>query len=169
MRAVCKLSWLKIWKWSRRVCWTKITINYNLRKVYQTKNIRPRLESLKSGQVWAIEKSENCALPYKSCKTTAENFDRHVTDVVSKLFSTRTLSAFPCCGCPRISSSWIYGGDCWPAPESGTEFILASDSSSGSPRHWLFFVAGKDSSRLRFSSKYSNSLIEFSQGQNCWP
>ena len=47
------------------------------------------------------------------------------------------------------------GTDCWPVSESETENILASDSSSESPMvpnpSW-FFVAGKDSSRLRFSS-----------------
>ena len=45
--------------------------------------------------------------------------------------------------------------DCWPVLESGTENIVASDSSSESarpprshPTCW-FFVAGKTSSRLR--------------------
>ena len=50
------------------------------------------------------------------------------------------------------------GADCWPVSESGTENILASDWSSESPivpNPWWFFVAGKDSSRLRFGSKYS--------------
>ena len=87
-------------------------------------------------------------------KNTAENVDRHVTDVVPKLFSTRTLSAFRCCGFLVISSIWMCGPDCWPVSESGTEDILAPDSPSESPRTWWFFVAGKDSSRLRFSSKY---------------
>ena len=59
-------------------------------------------------------------------KSTAENFDRHVTDAVSKLFSTRTLSAVPCCG-------WICGADCWPVSETGTENIFASGFSSESP------------------------------------
>ena len=62
MRVVCKLSWMKIWKRSRRVCWTKITIIYNLRNVYQTKDIQPWSESLESVQVWVIEKSFNCTL-----------------------------------------------------------------------------------------------------------
>ena len=162
-------SWMKIWKRSRRVCWTKITIIYNLRNVYQTKDIQPWSESLKSVQVWVIEKSFNCALAHNSCKSTAENFDRHVTDVVSKLFSTRTLSAFPCCGCLRISSSWICGDDCWPVSESGTENILASDSSSESPRSdgfsWLVKIRADASVQL---IKILNSLMDFSQGQNCW-
>ena len=48
------------------------------------------------------------------------------------------------------------GADYWPVSESGTENILALDSSSESPRPSLwFFVASKDSSRLRFGPKYS--------------
>ena len=73
----------KTWKRSTGLCWTKITIIYNLRNVYQTKDIHPWSESLKSVQVWVIEKSCNCALAHNSCKTTAENVDRHVTDVVT--------------------------------------------------------------------------------------
>ena len=57
------------------VWWTKITIIYNLRDVYQTKDIRSWSESLKSVQVWVIEKSFNWALD-GSCKSTAENVDR---------------------------------------------------------------------------------------------
>ena len=67
-------------------------------------------------------------------KSTAENFDRHVTDTVSKLFSTRTLSAVSCCGCLGISLSWMCGADCWPVSESGTENIFASGFSSESSR-----------------------------------
>ena len=66
-----------------RVCWTKITVIYNLKNVYQTKDIQPWSKSLKSVQVWVIKKSYNCALAHCSCKNTAENFDRHVTDVVT--------------------------------------------------------------------------------------
>ena len=68
---------------------------YNIRNVYQTKDIQPWSESLKNVQVCVIEKSFNCTLAHNSCKSIAENFDRHVTVVVLKLFSTRTLSAFP--------------------------------------------------------------------------
>ena len=66
-----------------RVCWTKITIIYNFRNVYQMKDIQLWSESLKSVQVWVIEKSNNCALAHCSWKSTAGNFDRHVTDVVA--------------------------------------------------------------------------------------
>ena len=66
----------KIWKRSTRVWETKITIIYNLRDVYQTKDIQSRSESWKIVQAWVIEKSFNCALN-GSCKNTAENFDRH--------------------------------------------------------------------------------------------
>ena len=159
MRAVCKLSSMKIWKRSKRVCWTKITIIYNLGNVYQTKDIQPWSESLKSVQVWVIEKSYNCALAHCSCKNTAENFDRHVTDVVTvKIIFDKNSISFPiaCCGCLGISSSWMYGADCWPVWDSRTENILVSDSSSESPRpSWWFFVAGKDSSLLQLGSKYS--------------
>ena len=82
---------------------------------------------------------------------------RHLTDVL-KLFSTRTLPAFPCCSCLRISSSWICGDDCWPVSESGTENMLASDSSSESPRPWRFFVADKDSIRC-FGSAHQNTQL----------
>ena len=46
---------------SKRVYWKKITITYNLRNVCQTKDIQPWSESLKSVQVWVIEKSYNWA------------------------------------------------------------------------------------------------------------
>ena len=130
MRTVYRLCWMKIWKRSRRVCWTKITIIYNIRNVYQTKDIQSWSESYKSVQVWIIKKSFNCTLAHNCCKSTAENFGRHVTDA--------TLSAFPRCGCLRISSSWICGDDCWRVSQSRDRKHLS-----------------KDWSRLRFSSKYS--------------
>ena len=85
MRAICELSWVKNWKRSKRVCWTKITIIFNTRNVYLTKDIQPWSESLKSVQVWVIEKSYNCALEHYSGKNTAKNFDHHVMNVKSKL------------------------------------------------------------------------------------
>ena len=86
----------KTWKRSTGLCWTKITIIYNLRNVYQTKDIHPWSESLKSVQVWVIEKSCNCALAHNSCKTTAENVDRHVTDVVTvKIISYKNSIIVP--------------------------------------------------------------------------
>ena len=51
---------------------------------------------------------------------SVENFDRHVIDVVSKLFSTRVLSAFPSCDCLGISSTWMCGADFWPVSKSET-------------------------------------------------
>ena len=74
------------------------------------------------------QKSSDCALAHYSCKSTAENFDRHETCV--KII----LDKIPCCRCLGVSSSGIFGDDCWPFSESGTENILASDSSSESPR-----------------------------------
>ena len=54
------------------------------------------------------------------------------------------------------------GADCYPVSEAGTGNILASDSSSESPRPtWLFFMAGKDWSQVRFGSKYSTPLWIF--------
>ena len=86
----------KIWKRSKRVCWTKITIIYNLGNVYQTKDIRPWSESLKSVQVWVIEKSHNCALAHCSCKNAVENFDRHVRDAVTvKIIFDKNSISFP--------------------------------------------------------------------------
>ena len=77
---------------------------------------------------------------------------------ITILDNWRTPSAFPCCGCLRISSSWICGDDCWPVSESGAENILASDSSSESPTPGWFFVPGKDSS-WRFGSAHQNSQL----------
>ena len=74
----------EIWKRHLRVFWTKITIIYSLRNVYQTKDIELWSAGLKSVQVWVNEKSYNCAFANCSCNwTTAENFDRHATDVVA--------------------------------------------------------------------------------------
>ena len=116
----------KYWKRRRRVRWAKITIIYNLRNVYHTKDIQPWSESLKSVQVW----------------------------VMSKLCSTRTLSAFPCYGCLRISSSWTCEDDCRPILDSGAENMLALDSSSESPRPWWL---------ISVQLKILNSLMDFSQ------
>ena len=73
----------KVWKRHSRDCWTKITIIYNFTNVYQTKDIHPWSDSLKSVQVWVIEKSNSCALGHCSCKSTAENFNCYLTDVVA--------------------------------------------------------------------------------------
>ena len=43
---------------------------------------------------------------------------------MSKLFSTRALSAFPCCGCLGISPRWICGADCRPVSKSRIGNIL---------------------------------------------
>ena len=73
----------KIWKRRTRVCWAKNSIIYNLWKMYQMKDIQSWTKSLKSVRVWVIEKSYKCALALCSCKNNTENFDRHVTDVVT--------------------------------------------------------------------------------------
>ena len=145
MRTVLNLVEWKVGKRHLRVCWTKIAIIYNLRNIYQTKDIQPVVKILRK---ILIPKWQTLSRP--------------------NLILTRTLSAFPwaCCGCLGISSSWMYGADCWPVSESGTENILASDSSSESPRPpWCFSVAGKDSSRLRFGSKYSTCSWIFRKGR----
>ena len=162
MPAVCKLWLNENLKAKPASRWTKLTNIYNLRNVYQTKDIQPW--SAECVQVWLIEKSVNCALALTVVTVLWKTL---IAIWQTKLFSTRTLSAFPCCGCLRISSSWICWDDCWPVSESGTENILVSDSSSESLRPWWFFVAGKDSSR-RSSKLMLNSLIDFSRGQNCW-
>ena len=103
----------------------------------------------------------NCTIAECSCKNTAENFDHYVTSR-SKLFLTRTLSAFPYCHCLGISLSWMCGAECWPVSELGTENMLASDSSSESLRPpWWFFGAGEDSSGLPLGSNYSTLLLIF--------
>ena len=88
----------KIWKPRSRVCLTKISIIYNLRNVFQMKDIQPWSESLKSVQVWVVEKSYNCALAHCSLKHTAENVDRHVTDIVTvKIIFDKNSVIVPLC------------------------------------------------------------------------
>ena len=84
----------KIWKRSKRVCWTRITIIYNLGNIYQTNDIQSCSESLKNIEVWVIEKSHNCALAHCSCKNAAQKFDRHVRDVatVKIIFDKNSIS-----------------------------------------------------------------------------
>ena len=139
MRAVCKLCWMKNLKVKQA---TLLNKNYN--HPYLKKRLPNEgstlVRKLKSVQVWVIEKSYNCAMAHYSCENTTESFDCHVTDVVSKLFSTRILSLFPCCGYLRISSSWMCEADCLPVSESGTENILASDlrgHPDGFSNSWL--------------------------------
>ena len=127
----------KVWKRHSRVCWTKITIIYNFRTVHQTKDIQPWSESLRRVQIWVIERSNNCALTHCSCKSTEENFDRHVTDVVAvkiifdKNSYHRSLKlvvaalASVRAGCEELISGQF---------QSRIQNILASDSSSESPR-----------------------------------
>ena len=164
----------KISKPSKWICWTKITITYKSRNVYQTKDIQPWSESLPEKSKFEssamVEKRDNCALAHCSSKNTAEKlWSPCDTDVVPKLFAIRTLSAFPCCA---LLNCWHFeldgGADCWPVSVSGTENILASDSSSESPRPpWWFFFTGKDPDRLRFSSNEGlNSWRGFSRGPN---
>ena len=81
-RFVNLVAW-KNWKWRTRVCWTKIGIIFNLRNAYQTKDIQPWSEGLKIVQLWVFEKSYNCALALSTCKNTTENFDHHVTYVLT--------------------------------------------------------------------------------------
>ena len=153
----------KIWKWSKRVCWTKIISMYNSRNIYQLKDIQPWLESLKGVQVCVIEKSNDSALAHYSCKNTAKNFDstwhRHRAKIILDKNSAIPLH---CCDCLGISS-WMCGADCWSVSESGTENISTLDSSSESLR---FLVAGKKPSRLHpFSWKYLNPWTVFRHSQ----
>ena len=99
------------------------------------KDIQLWSESLKSVKVWVTEKSYNCAFAHCSCKNTLENFDRHVTDVVKvKIIFDSISVSLAYYGCLGISSSWMCGADCWPVSDSGTEYIITSDSSLESPR-----------------------------------
>ena len=123
MRTVRKLSWMKSLKATLATAERKLQSSIILGTVYETKDIQPWSESLKSVEVWVIKKSFDCTLAHNSCKSTTENFDCHVIDVVLKFLSTRPLSAFPCCGYLRISSSWICGDDCWPLSLAGTKYL----------------------------------------------
>ena len=152
---VTLVKW-KVWKRPKRVCWSKITVIYNSRNVFQTKDIQPWSESLKS--VWVIEKSYSCALAHCSCKNTQceewssqwifqfkqlerrswklwspcdrrchsqnyfwqELYQRYLNLAVAALASVWA-------GCVELITGHAVS-------ESGTENILASDSSSEPPR-----------------------------------
>ena len=85
-----------------------------LKYVCQIKNMQPWSDSLKA---FKIESSVVKILWKTLISLTCG------TNVMPKLFSTRTLSTFHCCDCRGISN-WMYGADCWPVSESGTENIF---------------------------------------------
>ena len=94
--AACKLQW-KIWKRRKLVCWTKIAVIYNLKNVYQTKDNQPWLENLKCSslsrrELRVIIVHLHIAVVKMLRKTLIAMWQ---TLSRSKLFSTRTLSAFP--------------------------------------------------------------------------
>ena len=118
---------------------------YNLRNIYQTKN------SNLGQRVWKAIKSESSRrviVVHLHITVTAENFDRHVTDTVPKLLLTRTLSF------PLLRLPWHqFELDAW-------SWLLASLRVRNRKYLAVSFIfrildTGKDSSRLRFSSKYS--------------
>ena len=170
-RLVNLVEW-KIWKRRKRVCWTKVTViyNYNLKNVYQTKDIQTWSENLKSVQVWVIEMSYNCALAHCSSKNTAENFDCHVTDVVTvKIIFDKNSISVPL-SCLGISSSWMCGADCWPDSvrdrkylSVGFIFIIGSEVTLIVLRAWLVKIRADFGSAQNIQHVH----VEFSQGQNC--
>ena len=84
----------KIWRRRTRVWWTKITVIYKDR--LPNKGSSTLSESFKSVKAWVIETSYNCALAHYSCKHTAENFDRHVTNVVTiKIIFDKNSTSIP--------------------------------------------------------------------------
>ena len=74
----------EIWKRSKRVCRTKITIMYNLRNVCETKDIQPWSQSLRRAHVLVNEKSCDCALTYYSCKSWSSCERRCVKIILDK-------------------------------------------------------------------------------------
>ena len=85
------------------------------------------------------------------------------------MFLTITLLVLPCFDCLGIST-WMSGANCYTVLESGTQNILASDSSSESPgsTRWWSFVSGKELGRLRLSSdqsKYSTPRGFFTRSE----
>ena len=95
MRTVCKLGWMKNLKAKQA---SLLNENYNHLNIFQMKDIQLCSESLKSFQVWVIEKSYDCALALCRCKNTAENFDGHVKDFVTvkNIFDKNPISVCLC-------------------------------------------------------------------------
>ena len=123
-----------VWKWHSRVCWTKITIIYNFRNVYQTKDIR------KVWKAFKFESSRRVIIVHLHI-AVVKLLQRTLiamwqTLLLSKLFSTRTLIIVP------LSLLWLpwhqFELDVWSwllaSFRVGTQNILVSDSSSESPR-----------------------------------
>ena len=78
-----------IWKRSKRVCWTKITIIYNLRNLGQ-----------KSLKAFKFKSSRRVIIVYLhshySCNSTyADNSDSHVTDVVCQIILDKNFIIVP--------------------------------------------------------------------------
>ena len=136
----------KVWKWHSRVCWTKITILYNFRNVYQTKDT-----SNLGQKVWKafkFESSRRVIIVYlhiavaKVLRKTLIAMWQTLSR--SKLFSTRTLIIVP------LSFLWMpwhqFELDVW-------SWLLASfrvrDTKYLSVG-FIFRISEVDSSRLRF-------------------
>ena len=165
MPAVCKLWLNENLKAKPASRWTKLTNIYNLRNVYQTKDIQPW--SAECVQVWLIEKSVNCALALTVVTVLLKTL---IAIWQTKLFSTRTLSAFPCCGCLRISfelDMWRWLLACFRVRDRkyfSIRFIFRI-SETLKVFSWLAKIRADASFQL---IKILNILMDFSQGQNCW-
>ena len=115
------------------------------------------------------EKPINCTLTHCRCKNSAENFWSPCdTDAVPNFFSTRPLSGFPCVECLGISN-------CMCGISAG--LMLAKFRVR--ERKYLSVRFVLRSSEVRFfwlvksrltsvQLKTLNSLLCFSQVQNCW-
>ena len=81
------------------------------------------------------------------------------TDVMLKLFSTMTLSAFACCNCPGIWN-WMREADCWPVPDSGTKTIYRpKEKDRDKTRSGIIAPAGQSSPLLNRFFIYSLELV----------
>ena len=156
----------KIWKRRTRVCWKKITIIYNLRKAYQTKDIQPWSESLKSVQVWVIEKSYNCSLAHCSCKNTVENFDVHVHD-------RRCLGQI-CFRQELYQRSLKLAVTVLASVRAGCVELIAKSFGVRDRKYlsvWFIFRISNASKKppelTSVRPKIFNSFMDFSQGQKC--
>ena len=142
----------KIWKRRTRVWWTKITIIYNSRDVYQTKDIQSWSENLKR----------------RSSLSHREEFLIAIDVVTVKNNSS---------GVPLSLSLWLpwhqFELDVWSwllasfrvrdRNYLGVGFIFRiSEATLMVLRGWLRFEP------TSVQLKTFNSFVDFSQGQNCW-
>ena len=108
-------------------------------------------------QLWVIEKSYNCALVHYSCKSTVETLTA-MWQTLCQNYSRQELSQYSLAVVATASvragcMDWLLGS----FRVRDRKYLSVGFVFRISEATLMFFVACKDSSRLRFSSKYSTS------------